>query len=88
LIVIALRAARTCRVSSSSTASPAFTIAANSHCDSGPASRPIRATGKPSSRKKRTTASGSLATSASRTMLPAPSITHTLLCSNDTSIPA
>jgi hypothetical protein len=33
-------------------------------------------------------ASGSLATFASRTILPAPSTTHTLLCSNDTSIPA
>ena len=40
---IALKASRTCRVSSSSTASPASRIPAYSHCDSGPASRPIRA---------------------------------------------
>ena len=38
--------------------------------------------------KKRTSASGSLATLVSQTILPVASTTHTLLCSNDTSIPA
>src|SRR3712207_7220391 len=37
---IALNASRTCRVSSSSTGRPTPRIAANSHCDSGPASSP------------------------------------------------
>jgi transposase-like protein DUF772 len=39
---IALNASRTCRVSSSSTAKPASRMPAYSHCDSGPASSPIR----------------------------------------------
>jgi len=40
-----LKAVRTWRVSNNSTARPAFAIAACSHWDSGPASRPIRSTG-------------------------------------------
>src|SRR5205085_5380151 len=67
---------------------PAATKPACSHCDRGPASNPIRLTPVSSPRKNRTRASGSLATFASRTILPTPSTTHTLLCSNDTSIPA
>src|SRR5207248_4866323 len=51
-------------------------------------SNPIRLTPVSSPRKNRTRASGSLATFASRTILPTPSTTHTLLRSNDTSIPA
>src|ERR1700675_5155671 len=45
---IASNVLRTCRVSSSSTASPACRIAAKSHCDNGPASSPIRSRPKPS----------------------------------------
>jgi len=59
-----------------------------SHCESGPASSPIRTTGKPSWRKNPTSASGSLATLASRKICPVASTTHTLLCSSETSIPA
>jgi hypothetical protein len=58
------------------------------HCESGPASSPTRVSGRPSRRKKSTSASGSLATLASRTILPVASTTHTLLRSKETSIPA
>jgi hypothetical protein len=85
---MASNALRTCRVSSSSTASPAAFIAANSHCDNGPASSPIRSRPKPSEPNQASNASGSLATLASRKILPLASTTHTLEHSNDTSIPA
>jgi len=85
---IALNALRTCLVSSSSTARPASRIAAKSHCDNGPASSPTRATSMPSPRNQATSASGSLATLASRTTRPVASTTHTLLNSSETSIPA
>src|SRR5262249_52773749 len=55
--------------------------------DNGPASSPIRSTGTPSSLKKQTRASGSLATFASLTILPRPSTTQPLESSRDTSIP-
>jgi hypothetical protein len=85
---MALNASRTCRVSSNSTASPAFFIAAYSHCDRGPASSPIRSTAKPSDRNQAISASGSLATLPSRTILPVASTTQMLELSKDTSIPA
>jgi len=85
---IADSAAFTWRVSSSTTSSPACVRPACSHCDSGPASRPIRVTTRPSWPRNRISVSGSLATLASRTIRPVPSTTHTLLCSSDTSIPA
>jgi hypothetical protein len=81
-------AAFTCRVSSSTASSPAPARPACSHCESGPASSPIRVSGTPSWPKNRTSASGSLGTLASRTIRPLASTTHTLLCSSDTSIPA
>jgi hypothetical protein len=81
-------AAFTCRVSSSTASSPAPVRPACSHCDKGPASSPIRATGTPSRPKKATSASGSLATLVSRTIRPVASTTHTLLRSSETSIPA
>src|SRR5205807_9061289 len=81
-------AAFPCRVPRSTTSHPPATQPAYSHCDGGPASSPIRVTPVSSPRKNPTRASGSLATFASRTILPAPSTTHALLCSNDTSIPA
>ena len=49
---------------------------------------PMRAASKPKDRKNKIKASGSLATFASRTILPVPSTTQTLEASNDTSIPA
>ena len=85
---IDLKASYTCRVSRSSTASPPAFIAANSHCDSGPASSPIRSKLRLCERNQATSASGSLATLASRKVLPLASTTHTLEHSNDTSIPA
>jgi hypothetical protein len=81
-------AAFTCRVSSSTASKPAPARPACSHCDSGPASSPTRVNDRPSCPKKATNASGSLATFASRTILPVPSTTHTLLHSKETSIPA
>src|SRR6266481_3619819 len=76
--VIADKAAFTCRVSSRTVSNPASFNPACSHCDNGPASSPIRFTAKPSASKKATTASGSLATFASFTILPCASTTHTL----------
>ena len=85
---IALKASRTCRVSRSSTAKPASRRAAYSHCDKGPASSPIRSSSGPCDRNQAISASGSLATFASRKILPVPSTTQTLEHSKDTSIPA
>src|SRR5262249_56993261 len=86
--VIAFGAALTCRVSIKIAVSPASTRPACSHCDSGPASSPIRANDEPLSRKNVISASGSLATFVSRTIRPVASTTHTLLSSKDTSIAA
>jgi hypothetical protein len=88
LTTIAESAALTCLVSSSTASYPASLRPAWSHCDKGPASRPTRVSGRPSCPKKATSASGSLATLASRTIRPVPSTTHTLLRSKETSIPA
>jgi hypothetical protein len=86
--IMAESAAFTCRVSSSTASNPVSVRPAWSHCDKGPASRPMRVSGRPSWRKKPTSASGSLATLASRTIRPVLSTTHTLLRSSETSIPA
>src|SRR3954471_24628900 len=85
---MALKAARTWRVSSSSTGKPAAFISAKSHCDNGLASTPVRAIGGPCAANQAISASGSLATLASFTILPWASTMHTLALSNDTSIPA
>src|SRR5829696_2274284 len=85
---MALNAARTWRVSSSSTAKPAAFIPAKSHCDKGPASRPILAIGVPCAANQAISASGSLATLACFRILPCASTMHTLALSNDTSMPA
>jgi hypothetical protein len=86
--IMAESAAFTCRVSSSTASKPASLKPACSHCESGPASSPIRVIATPSPAKNPTSASGSLATLASRTILPVASTTHTLLRSSETSIPA
>lgn len=86
--VIADSAAFTCRVSSNTTSKPASTRPSRNHCDSGPASRPTRMTGNPRSAKCFNSASGSLATFVSHTILPDESARQTLLSSSDTSIPA
>ena len=84
---IALKASRTCRVSSNSTVSPASRMPAYSHCDKGPASRPIRVTATSNLPNQPIKASGSLATFASRTIRPLASTTQMLALSSDTSIP-
>jgi len=88
LTTIADSAALTCRVSSRTASKPAPLRPACSHCDNGPASSPIRVTAKPSPPNQATSASGSLATFASRTIRPAASTTQMLLSFSDTSIPA
>jgi hypothetical protein len=85
---IADSAALTCRVSRSATSNPAATSPSCSHCDSGSASRPIRFNLSPSDPSRPVKAAGSLATFVSRMIFPDSSTTHTLLCSNETSIPA
>ena len=85
---IADNAAFTWRVSSSTASKPASPTPACSHCDKGPASSPISVTSMPRPRNQAISASGSLATLASRTILPAASTTQTLLSFSDTSIPA
>ena len=84
LTVIADSAALTCRVSSST----ASLRPACSHCDKGPASSPISATSMPRPPSQAVSASGSLATLASRTVRPEASTTQMLLSFSDTSIPA
>jgi hypothetical protein len=81
-------AAFTCRVSRSSTGSVLSRNAPYSHCDSGPASSPIRSTLTPSDLRQWIRATGSLATLTSRTIFPLSSTTHTLELFKDTSIPA
>src|SRR5215469_9319646 len=88
LTTIADNAALTWRVSKSTTPNPACVRPAYSQCDRGPASSPMRVTGKPNPLKNVTRTCGSVATFASLTILPAASTTHTLDCSKDTSIPA
>src|SRR5215831_610534 len=88
LTTIADSAALTWRVSKSTTSNPACLRPAYSQCDSGPASNPIRVTGKPNPLKNVARTQGSLAIFASLVILPAASTTHTLDCSNDMSIPA
>src|SRR6202043_1937684 len=67
---------------------PRFPHRPNNHCDSGPASNPIRSTSKPSDENHPIKAAGSLATLPSRTIRPCQSTTHRLELSKDTSIPA
>jgi len=49
------------------------------HCDNGPASRPIRSTAKPSVSKKPNKASGSLSSSPSRSFLVHPQCTRSMV---------
>ncbi len=88
LTVIADNAALTWRVSSSTASKPASPRPTCSHWDKGPASSPIRATSMPDPRNQAVSASGSLATLASRTIRPVASTTQMLLSFSDTSIPA
>lgn len=73
-------------LSSNVTVSPAVRIPAKSYCDRGPASSPIRAGAKPRQPNQPTSATGSLATFASRTD-PSRHIGHADACAFDDTIP-
>jgi hypothetical protein len=76
------------RVSTQIAGQPASTSALNSHCDSGPASRPIRFQLAPAAASAAMMASGSVGTFVSRMTLPSASTTHTLVSATETSKPA
>ena len=75
------------RVSTQITGSPASANPFTSHCDSGPASSPIRAYSSPALFKKAMMASGSVATLVSRTTFPASSTMQIAVSLTDTSRP-
>src|SRR5690242_6081389 len=76
------------RVSTQTTGSPASSKSVTSHCDIGPASRPIRAYSIPASIKSATIASGSVVTLASRTIFPVSSTMQIAVSLTETSNPA
>lgn len=84
----AFRKALAWRVSMQMTGSPASTIPLNSHCESGPASRPIRTSGKAGSFNIRIRSSGWLGTFSSRITFPVSSRMHTEVSFRETSKPA
>src|SRR5580700_3017800 len=88
LLICACNTARMCRVSTQITGRPASASALKSHCDSGPASSPIRLKRQTGFDTTDSRASGSLATFTSRTSLPVSSTMHTLVSLTDTSNPA
>ena len=65
-----LKAVRTWRVSSSPTAKPRLVYGCMDHCDSGPASRPIRSIGAPCWENQSISASATLSAFPSRRILP------------------
>ena len=77
-----------CRVSTQITGKPASAITLKSHCDSGPASSPIRLKWYEGFVNTVSKASGSLATFTSRTILPVSSTMQTLVSLTETSSPA
>ena len=77
-----------CRVSTQITGSSAAVNALTSHCDSGPASIPIRPKDTPSEVRTAMISAGSVGIFRSKTTLPASSITHTDVAFTDTSRPA
>src|SRR5215472_12040946 len=76
-----------CRVSTQITGSSAAVNALTSHCDSGPASIPIRPKDTPSEVRTAMISAGSVGTFCSKTTLPASSITHTDVVFTETSRP-
>src|SRR5262249_52081170 len=76
-----------CRVSTQITGRLATVNALTSHCDSGPASIPIRPKLTPSELRMAMISAGSVGTFCSKITLPASSITHTDVAFTDTSRP-
>src|SRR6516165_6977741 len=88
LICCAVSKAFMCRVSTQITGRSAAINSLTSHCDSGPASIPIRPKDTPSEVRTAIISAGSVGTLCSKTTLPASSITHTDVVFTDTSRPA
>src|SRR6516165_6730809 len=88
LICCAVSKAAMCRVSTQITGSSAATNALTSHCDSGPASIPIRPKDTSSEVRTAMISAGSVCTFCSKITLPASSTTHTDVVFTDTSRPA
>src|SRR5262249_39396706 len=87
LICCAVSKAFMCRVSTQITGSSAAVNALTSHCDSGPASIPIRPKLTPSEVRRAMIVSGSVSTFCSKITLPASSTTTTDVSFTDTSRP-
>ena len=87
LLICADSAAFICRVSTQITGKPASANALYSHCDKGPASRPMRSMASASSVRTARIATGLVATLTSRITLPALSTMHTLVSFTETSNP-
>src|SRR5437762_4578758 len=81
LICCAVSKAFMCRVSTQITGRSAAVNAITSHCDSGPASIPIRPKGTPSEVRRAMISAGSVGTCCSKITLPASSTTHTTFLS-------
>src|SRR5215472_16508686 len=88
LICCAVSKAFMCRVSTQITGRLATVNALTSHCDSGPASIPIRPKDTPSEVRTAIMSAGSVGTLCSKITLPASSTTHTDVVFTDTSRPA
>src|SRR6266498_6008130 len=86
-LICADSAAFICRVSTQITGKPASANALYSHCDKGPASRPMRSMASASSVRTARIATGLVATLTSRITLPALSTMHTLVSFTETSNP-
>jgi hypothetical protein len=78
-------AAFRCRVSMQTTGSPARARPSYSHCDSAPASRPIRTKLRSVAARKAATAVGSLGALPSFTTVPASSTMQMLVSASETS---
>src|SRR6516225_8120113 len=87
LICCAVSKAFICRVSTQITGRLATVNALTSHCESGPASMPIRPKLTPSELRMAMISAGSVGTFCSKITLPASSTTHTDVVLTDTSKP-
>src|SRR5215831_12421903 len=87
LICCAVSKAFMCRVSTQITGRSTAVNALTSHCDSGPASIPIRPKGTPSEVRRVMISAGSVGTFCSKVTAPAASTTHTDVSFTDTSRP-
>src|SRR5262249_20814390 len=87
LLICADSAAFICRVSTQITGKHASANALYSHCDNGPASRPMRSMASASSVRTARISAGLVATLTSRITLPALSTIHTLVSFTETSNP-